>query len=96
MKPHGNMVSQKENDNIPEAKVKVSEYYVLTDKEFKIALIEKLNVLQKKKKKNQKASSMISGMKLLNRINTLPKKLKLKKYQMEILKLKKSINEEPI
>ena len=44
-------------------------------------------------KKTQKASSMISGIKLLNRINTLPKKLKLKKNQMEILKLKKSINE---
>ena len=36
---------------------------------------------------------MIPGIKLLNRINTLPKKLKLKKNQMEILKLKKSINE---
>lgn len=36
---------------------------------------------------------MISGIKLLNRISTLPKKLKLKKNQMEILKLKKSINE---
>ena len=51
MKTHGNMVSHTKNGSFPETKVKVAEYYVLTDKKFKIALIEKLNELQKKTRK---------------------------------------------
>ena len=40
------MVSQKENGNSPETKVKVMEDYDLTDREFKIAVMKKLSKLQ--------------------------------------------------
>ena len=40
------IVSQKENDNSPETILKVMEYCNLTDREFKIAVMKKLNELQ--------------------------------------------------
>ena len=46
MKNHGNVVSQKENDNSPETKLKATEYCNLNDREFKIAVMKKLNKLQ--------------------------------------------------
>ena len=45
MKNNDNMVSQKENGNSPETKVKVMEDYDLTDREFKIAVMKKLSKL---------------------------------------------------
>ena len=46
MKNHGNMVSQKENDNFPATKHKDMEYIDLTDKEFKRAVMTKFSELQ--------------------------------------------------
>ena len=43
---HGNIVSQKENDNFPETKLKVMEGWDLTDREFKIDVMKKLTKLQ--------------------------------------------------
>ena len=45
IKHHSNTVSQKENDTSPETKSKVMEYYKLTDREFKIAVMKELNKL---------------------------------------------------
>ena len=42
---HGITVSQKENDNSPEAKLKFTEYCDLTDREFKIAVMKRFNEL---------------------------------------------------
>ena len=39
-------LSQKENDNSPEIKLKVTEYCNLTDRKFKIAVMKKLSELQ--------------------------------------------------
>lgn len=41
MKSHSNMVSQKKDDNSSAAELKDMEYCNLTDKEFKIAVMEK-------------------------------------------------------
>ena len=46
MKNHRNMVQQKENDNSPKSNLKVMEVCNLTDREFKIAVMKKLNELQ--------------------------------------------------
>lgn len=43
MKNRSNTVAQKENDSLPETKLKVLEYCGLTDREFKTALMKKLN-----------------------------------------------------
>ena len=40
------MVQQKENDNSPKSNLKVMEVCNLTDREFKIAVMKKLNELQ--------------------------------------------------
>ena len=45
MKKHSNTVPQKENDNSPEIKLKVTEYCNLTDREFKISFMKKINKL---------------------------------------------------
>ena len=45
MKSHSNTIPQKENDNSPKAKLKVMEYCNLTDREFKIGVLKKLNEL---------------------------------------------------
>ena len=34
---------QKEKDKSPETKLKVTEYFNLTDREFKVAIVKKLN-----------------------------------------------------
>ena len=43
MKNHSNTIPQKENDNSPETKLQVTEYCNLTDREFKIVVMNKLN-----------------------------------------------------
>ena len=48
MKNHGNTISQKENDNSPEIKLKITEVCDITDRECKIAVMKKLNKLQEK------------------------------------------------
>lgn len=60
------------------------EYCNLTDKELRRAVIKKFHKLQE----NSKVNTTILG---INR-SILPKRLILKKYQTEILKLKTSIN----
>ena len=46
MKSYGNIVSQKENDNSLEIKLKVIDNCAIADREFKIAVMKKLNELQ--------------------------------------------------
>ena len=46
MKNTSDVMSQKENDSSLETKFKVMECFDLTDKEFKIAVMKKLNKLQ--------------------------------------------------
>ena len=48
MKNYSNTAEQKENDNFPETKLQVTEDDILTEKEFKIAVLKKLNELQEK------------------------------------------------
>ena len=45
MRNHSNIVPQKENDNSPKTKLKITEYCDLIDREFKIPVI-KLDELQ--------------------------------------------------
>lgn len=47
MNNHGNTVSQKENDNSPETKLKATKDCYLNDRQFRIAVIKKLNKIQK-------------------------------------------------
>ena len=72
MKNHSNIVPQKENNNSPETKLNVMEYCIMEYWELKIAVMKELSELQE-----HLGSSMSSGMKSMNRINTLPKRLKL-------------------
>lgn len=44
------MASQKENDSSPATKLKGTEYCNLTDKEFRIAVMNKFNELQEHSK----------------------------------------------
>ena len=48
---------------------------------------------KKKNKKKQKGSSRSSGIKLINRKNTLPKRFKSKRELIDIQELKDAINE---
>lgn len=43
MKNHSNTVSQQENDNFPDTKLKIIEYCSVTDTEFKICVIKKFS-----------------------------------------------------
>ena len=45
---HGNTISQKENGNSPEIKLKTTEVCDITDRECKIAIMKKLNKLKEK------------------------------------------------
>ena len=45
MKNYSNTSEQKENDKSPETNPEVTEIYNLNDREFKIAVIKKLNEL---------------------------------------------------
>ena len=45
MKNHNYMKSQKEINNSPKIKLKIREYCDLTDRNFKIAVMKKLNEL---------------------------------------------------
>ena len=75
MKNYNNTAELKENDNSLETRSEVIEDYNLTDREFKISIIKKLNDCEK----THKDSSMSSEIKLMNRSNTSPKRLKLQK-----------------
>ena len=69
---HSNTVPQRENDRSPETKLKVMEYCNLTDREFKIATMKKLNEIQ------ENSETQFSELKnKINEQNTLPKVLKL-------------------
>lgn len=46
LKNYSHMAEQKENDNFPETKSEVPKVYNLSDREFKTAVIKKLNELQ--------------------------------------------------
>ena len=46
MKSYGNIVSQRENDSSLEIKLKVIDNCDIADREFKIAVMKKLNELQ--------------------------------------------------
>ena len=46
MKSYGNVVSQRENDSSLEIKLKVIDNCDIADREFKIAVMKKLNELQ--------------------------------------------------
>ena len=48
MKNYSNTSEQKENDKFPETNPEGTEIYNLSDREFKIAVIKKLNELQEK------------------------------------------------
>lgn len=47
MKNHSKTVLQKENDDFSNTKLKITEYWYLIDREYKIAVMKKLNKLQK-------------------------------------------------
>ena len=47
MKNHSNTVSQNENDDYPETKLKITEYCNLTNREFKVHVMNKLKGLQR-------------------------------------------------
>ena len=88
---HSNMASQKENNNSPETKLKVTKNCDQTDREYKIALMKKLSELQE----NLEEQFTELRNKINNKKETLfPKEIEtLKKNQTEILELKDSINE---
>lgn len=65
------MVSQKENDKFLATEFKDTEY---CDKVFKLAAMKKFNPLQE-----NSGSTMISGIKSMNKSNTLPKRVKFYK-----------------
>ena len=56
MKNLGHTEPQEENDNSPETKLKVMKDCDLTDREFKIAVVKKLNKLQ------ENSERQISGL----------------------------------
>lgn len=72
---HGNMVSQKENNNFPGTKLKVTKDCYLNDRKFKIAVMKKLSEIQEKSERQ----FMSSRVKLMN-VNTLPKKRTKQKF----------------
>ena len=53
MKNYGNMISQKESGNSPETKLEVMKDCNLTDREFKIAVMKKVNELQENSERTQ-------------------------------------------
>ena len=72
MKSYSDTAEQTGSDSSPETRPQVTEVYDLTDKEFKTAVIKKLSKLRE-----NSDSSLSSGIKLVNRRNTSPKRLKL-------------------
>ena len=83
-------ISQKETDSYSEIKLKIMEYYNLTGRKFKITIMKKLSELQENFERQ--FSSVSSGIKLMNRRNTLPE-WTLKMKQTEFLEQKNPINE---
>lgn len=68
MKNKSNTVSQKENDKFLATKCKDMEFYNVTDREFRTAVMKKLNELQE----NSGRQLNELGIKLMKR-STLPK-----------------------
>ena len=90
MKNHGNTLSKKENDNSPETKLKVMDDCNLIDREFKIAVIKKLNELQENSERQFND--------LRNKINEqrefFTKEMQtIKNNQSEMLEMKNTMNE---
>ena len=72
MKSYGNIVSQRENDNSLEIKLKVIDNCAIADREFKIAVMKKLNELRENSQRQfNELRNKINGQ-----TNTLPKRLK--------------------
>ena len=82
------MVSQKK-DKTPETKLNIMEYCNLTEREFKIAVMKKLNELQQ----NSERQFNELRSKINKQNEYLTKEIETKKNQIEILELKNSINE---
>ena len=74
MKNHGSMVLQKLNNSFLETILEVTEYLGLTYRVLKKKISRRDSAGYKK---TQKSSSKQSGIKLVNKVNTLPKRLKL-------------------
>ena len=64
MKSYGNIVSQKENDNSLEIKLKVIDNCAIADREFKIAVMKKLMTCTE----TQEGSSVSSELKIREEI----------------------------
>ena len=91
MKKYINTPEQKEKspNKSPETNPEVTEIYNLNEREFKIVIIKKLSKLQENSE-----SLMISGIKLMNRVNSSENRLKLlKKKQSEVLEMKNTVNQ---
>ena len=72
MKSYGNIVSHRENDNSLEIKLKVIDNCAIADREFKIAVMKKLNELRENSQRQfNELRNKINGQ-----TNTLPKRLK--------------------
>ena len=75
MKSYGNIVSQGENDSSLEIKLKVIDSCDIADREFKIAVMKKLNELRE----NSQRQFTELRNKINGQTNTLPKRLKYQK-----------------
>ena len=69
MKNYGNMLSQKQSDNSTETKLEVIEVYDITDREFNIVVMKKLNKVQE----NSKRQFNELRIKLMKRRGASPK-----------------------
>ena len=62
MKSYGNIVSQRENDSSLEIRLKVIDNCDIADREFKIAVMKKLNELQENSQRQfNELSNEING-----------------------------------
>ena len=73
MKNYCKTSEHKENDKSPETNPEITEIYNQNDREFKIVVTKN----SMSYKKTQTDSSMSSGIKLMSRRNTSPKRLKI-------------------
>ena len=69
MKNYINTPEQRESDKFPEINPEVTEIYNLSDRQFKIVVIKKLNELQENSE-----NSMNAGIQLMSRRNSSPKR----------------------
>uniref|UniRef100_A0A9L0SGW0 L1 transposable element RRM domain-containing protein n=1 Tax=Equus caballus TaxID=9796 RepID=A0A9L0SGW0_HORSE len=90
MKNYSNTAEEKKNDSSPETKLEVTEDYNLTGREFKIAVVKKLELQENSERQFNKLRNKINEQKeyFTKEINTLRKK----KKQTEILEMKNTIS----